>query len=121
MSRREVLTLSSANSSSTRDLSRQWARGPGVVRSSSPKKRRPASSKRWQDDAACQGQGHFFYVPDYPLTDAAKARITRAKAVCAGCPVSQQCRSFAHRNKMSGVWGGVLIAPFEHRGGGRES
>ena len=112
-STREPTPSSSSYSSpraSTPHRSRAELARRGLSRSTTAKR-----SYRWQDDAACKDHGVFFYVPEYPLTDAAKLRITRAKAVCTGCPVRQACLSFAHRNHMSGVWGGVLIAPLGYK------
>lgn len=32
---------------------------------------------------------------------------SRAKAVCAVCPIRAECAEFGEWNKMTGVWGGV--------------
>ena len=35
-------------------------------------------------------------------------QITQAKAICAGCPVRQQCLAFALNTRQNhGVWGGM--------------
>ncbi|HDH24948.1 MAG TPA: WhiB family transcriptional regulator [Actinobacteria bacterium] len=39
------------------------------------------------------------------------ASSTRAKAVCGGCPVRDECLSYAFEFRMtSGIWGGVSAA-----------
>jgi hypothetical protein len=55
--------------------------------------------------------GRFFFVPEYPLSDAAKARVKEAKRICQRCPVVAQCGNYARHHSLSGVWGGTLIAP----------
>lgn len=55
----------------------------------------------WEEFGACAGQGHDrFFDDDDP---------TEAKAVCAGCPVVEPCRTFALAGGASlfGVWGGT--------------
>ena len=69
----------------------------------------PRSSRRWQDEAACKGMGVSFFIPEIPLTPLTTVLVARAKAVCATCPVTEECRRYATRNNASGVWGGVLL------------
>jgi len=69
---------------------------------------RPASITRggWRDRAACRGAKN----PDlwFPRPGAAGASDTRkAKAVCAGCPVTGPCLEFALSSGARGTWGGV--------------
>jgi WhiB family transcriptional regulator, redox-sensing transcriptional regulator len=53
----------------------------------------------WRDSSACSGMTELFF-PDTTAT-------TAAKAVCADCPVTEQCRSFADEHLIPhGVWGG---------------
>lgn len=52
----------------------------------------------WQDEAECRGLTPLFYS-DIP------ADLERAKAVCAICPVSNECRE-AGKTEAFGVWGG---------------
>ena len=58
----------------------------------------------WREAAACldvQDQVSFF--PD--KEDA--VAIARAKAVCSGCPVADECLSWAlETNQTEGIWGG---------------
>lgn len=71
----------------------------------------PRFSKRpWQDDAACRGMGVTFFIPEVPLTPLTAVLVQRAKAVCATCPVAEECLLYARRRQASGVWGGVLLA-----------
>jgi len=55
----------------------------------------------WRDHAACKDKpGHIFF-PEKGET------ATQAKAVCAGCPVVNECLSFALDEEIRhGVWGG---------------
>lgn len=56
----------------------------------------------WMDDALCAQTDPEAFFPD-------KGGSTRAaKAVCAACPVRQQCLDYAlaHR-ETSGIWGGL--------------
>lgn len=57
----------------------------------------------WRESAACidRPEVDFFSAPD------ATAEIARAKAVCAGCPVLDDCLGFAiETNQPDGIWGG---------------
>ena len=55
----------------------------------------------WMEDAACAGLDAESFFPekdDVALT---------AKAVCAGCPVIDQCLEYAVDNMLVGIWGGM--------------
>ncbi len=56
----------------------------------------------WHQKAACRGQGtHSFFsgAPD---------NLDRARAVCAGCPVREQCYQYAMADPdLVGVWAGI--------------
>ena len=55
----------------------------------------------WYDLAACRGVGpHEFYLDRGDST-------ARALAICAGCPVRQQCAEFAVERNEPGIWGGL--------------
>jgi WhiB family transcriptional regulator, redox-sensing transcriptional regulator len=55
----------------------------------------------WREDAACFGASGVDFFADDPLT------LGRAKALCAGCPVRDDCLAFAiETNQSQGVWGG---------------
>lgn len=63
----------------------------------------------WQYDAACQGldSAHFF-SPDAERGARRRSREAGAKAVCATCPVVQQCLEHAlSAREPYGVWGGL--------------
>lgn len=61
----------------------------------------------WQANAACQGLDPALFFAGYlpnglpdPNWDPAPA-----KAICASCPVAVQCREYADRSGVLGVWG----------------
>lgn len=58
----------------------------------------------WREGAACfdHPEVDFFAAPD------SSVELTRAKALCAGCSVREQCLVFAiETNQPDGVWGGL--------------
>jgi WhiB family redox-sensing transcriptional regulator len=55
----------------------------------------------WTENAACKGKGHLFFEDDH-LTI-----VRKAKAVCATCPVVDQCLVYAMDHNEFGVWGGM--------------
>lgn len=58
----------------------------------------------WRVDAACRGFDAYAFFPD----EGDAAGIARAKAVCAGCPVADECLAYAvETNQTEGVWGGA--------------
>ncbi|MBA2426413.1 MAG: WhiB family transcriptional regulator [Actinobacteria bacterium] len=60
-------------------------------------------SPRWHVLAACDGtdeDGTIFF-PEHGHSAA------RAKAICARCPVVEQCLEWAIQHEDSGVWGGT--------------
>lgn len=64
-----------------------------------------AGPEGWQDQAACTGMGNDLFFPERgdPNADTAAA-----KAVCAGCPVRQECADYALTNRLTfGIWGGL--------------
>lgn len=65
-------------------------------------------SLRWQERGACSDvDTDVFYVgPERGPT--LVALEARAKTICASCPVIQQCREYALRNREPyGIWGGL--------------
>lgn len=67
----------------------------------------PIEYEEWQEAAACRGREDvdFFPTPDDD------AGIARARAVCAGCPVVDDCLAFAiETNQSEGIWGGMTAA-----------
>jgi WhiB family redox-sensing transcriptional regulator len=56
----------------------------------------------WRSEAACRNMDPAIFFPEGPGTGAAKAR-----AVCADCPVRQQCFDYAEEApELDGIWGG---------------
>ena len=56
----------------------------------------------WVSWAACAGQDTNLFYPNKHL------KAEAAKAVCARCPVAQQCLEYAlERNDQNGIWGGL--------------
>jgi WhiB family redox-sensing transcriptional regulator len=61
---------------------------------------------KWRDLAACQDVDSSVFFP-VGTTGAALVRINNAKAICATCPVQEECLTFAvATNQEFGVWGG---------------
>ncbi len=67
------------------------------------------SEYEWQYEGACVGlESARFFSPDAERGRARAGREERAKAVCASCPVIEQCREHALRaQEPYGVWGGL--------------
>ena len=69
----------------------------------------PTTSTDFFDDAACQDADTTVF---FPVSDTFAGE---AKAVCATCPVAEQCLEYAISTHQSdGVWGG-LTAVERHR------
>lgn len=68
-----------------------------------------ADEWEWQLHAACQGySSSVFFHPDGERGSARAHRASRAKAICASCPVIEQCRQHAlAAHEPYGVWGGL--------------
>lgn len=66
----------------------------------------------WQLHAACRDlDSAVFFHPEYKRGPVKMARETRAKQVCAGCPVIEACRRHALSvQEPYGVWGGLTTA-----------
>ncbi|MGH8897051.1 MAG: WhiB family transcriptional regulator [Egibacteraceae bacterium] len=61
----------------------------------------------WQAHAACRGMPVEDFFPA-GATGAALDRIAYAKAVCAVCPVREDCLEYAlGTGQLDGVWGGL--------------
>jgi WhiB family transcriptional regulator, redox-sensing transcriptional regulator len=64
-------------------------------------------ARNWWDLAACHaGNAELFF----PVSEVGPARlqVARAKAVCARCPVRQDCLDYAMTtHQVHGVWGGL--------------
>jgi WhiB family transcriptional regulator, redox-sensing transcriptional regulator len=63
----------------------------------------------WRLRAACRDVDSTVFFPrDGERTPERDARETRAKAICASCPVIRQCAAYAIRyDERYGVWGGL--------------
>ncbi len=63
----------------------------------------------WQMKAACRGlDSEMFFHPEGERGTAKEVRERAAKALCATCPVIEQCRAHALRvREPFGVWGGL--------------
>ena len=64
----------------------------------------------WQDRAACRGPNHRIFFPPSQLERRSEKRMRekRAKEICAGCPVLQDCRHYAITiREQHGIWGGL--------------
>ena len=64
----------------------------------------------WQVRAACRGpQAAAFFPPSsFERKEEKEARESRAKAICAGCPVREPCLEYALRiREPHGIWGGL--------------
>jgi len=63
----------------------------------------------WQLKGLCRGvDSSFFFHPDGERGQARAQREARAKAMCARCPVLEQCRRHALSvHEPYGVWGGM--------------
>jgi WhiB family redox-sensing transcriptional regulator len=60
----------------------------------------------WMARGACRDHPGVNFFPDAPARGIAPD-VAPALAVCAGCPVTYQCREFAEEHGETGVWGGT--------------
>lgn len=60
----------------------------------------------WRAQAACSGYPNTLF---FPTSDVAEdAIVEKAKAVCAVCPVIEDCLEYAlETNQRAGIWGGT--------------
>jgi len=68
------------------------------------------SDAGWQSYAACRGENpDWFFAPGHmEKKEERAAREAQAKAICARCPVRQQCLSFSlETREPHGIWGGL--------------
>ncbi|MGH9063395.1 MAG: WhiB family transcriptional regulator [Acidimicrobiales bacterium] len=64
----------------------------------------------WQGRAACRGpHASIFFPPShFERKEEKHVRESRAKAICAGCPVRRECLDYALRiREPHGIWGGL--------------
>ncbi|MDY2941756.1 MAG: WhiB family transcriptional regulator [Varibaculum sp.] len=63
----------------------------------------------WQQQAACRDYStEMFFHPDGERGGTRRRRAMKAKAICATCPVLEQCRNYAlAAHEPYGIWGGM--------------
>ena len=61
----------------------------------------------WRERAACRGEDPELFFPASSVGFVYNAQVTRAKAVCNGCPVRAECLSEALASPQVGIWGGL--------------
>lgn len=60
----------------------------------------------WRAHAACSGYPNTLFFPTADGLE--EGSIERAKAICAVCPVIDECLQYAlETNQRSGIWGGT--------------
>jgi WhiB family redox-sensing transcriptional regulator len=65
------------------------------------------SAANWRSAGACRSADPDLF---FPISSAglAERQIARAKVICAGCGVRQQCLDFAlSHDQVYGIWGGT--------------
>lgn len=59
----------------------------------------------WMKQAACRGQDTSLF---FPSKGPSPARVARVRALCAGCPVREECLDYAITTEhIMGTWGGL--------------
>ncbi len=67
----------------------------------------PRSAVNWRSAGACRSADPDLFFP-VSSTGPAARQIARAKMICAGCTVRQECLDFAvTHGQMYGIWGGT--------------
>ena len=62
----------------------------------------------WRDHGACVGYDDLFYSAEDELKGVRRRKEAAAKAICAACPVREDCLQFAiEAGELYGVWGGM--------------
>lgn len=74
--------------------------------------------EEWTVDAACRGMGPELFYPDIRDDDkTTKARIAKAKKICASCPVQAECLEYIMSKPSyndDGIWGGTTTRERKH-------
>lgn len=75
---------------------------------------------KWMESSACKGvEVEAFFEEAMPIGRPRNNPVEpRYKALCAACPVRQQCEDFAHQSQSVGVWGGIVMTARYHSGRG---
>lgn len=64
-------------------------------------------ARHWRELAACDGEDVEVFFP-VGVAGPAVWQVSQAKAICAGCPVREECLSFALRTGQDhGIWAGL--------------
>ena len=87
----------------------------------------PAVDTAWRDEAACRdADPDIFFPPGRDHVD--RPSTARARAICAGCPVLDDCLAHAiATDQPDGIWGGLntterrRLARSRHHAGGAAS
>lgn len=81
-------------------------RGAGASRDARPRGTGLGTGD-WRAHAACRHEDPELFFPP-GRDDAAGEQIAAAKAVCARCPVAEECLAFALKHRIrDGIWGGL--------------
>jgi WhiB family transcriptional regulator, redox-sensing transcriptional regulator len=68
-----------------------------------------ADGENWRSSGACQTADPDLFFP-ISSTGPAEKQIARAKMICAGCQVRQECLEFALTHEQTyGIWGGTTV------------
>ncbi len=60
----------------------------------------------WTEHANCKGQVELFFSPAGEQPRQRARREVKAAQLCLGCPVLEECRSWAREHRESGFWAG---------------
>ncbi|MCB0982439.1 MAG: WhiB family transcriptional regulator [Acidimicrobiaceae bacterium] len=66
----------------------------------------PNTDRDWMADSACKGRTRLFFPPKAERPQARARREAKARRICMGCPVLEQCREYARANHEYGFWAG---------------
>lgn len=64
-------------------------------------------NRGWRLRAACAGQENLFFAVDGEGKKGCREREDRARALCAACPVRDDCLDWALPRHVLGIWGGL--------------
>ncbi|WP_051062794.1 WhiB family transcriptional regulator [Ilumatobacter nonamiensis] len=65
-----------------------------------------SSNGDWKMHAACRGRLELFFARKAERPQARIRRQEKAKRLCDGCPVLDECRTAARNNREYGYWAG---------------
>jgi hypothetical protein len=68
---------------------------------------RAGPGREWRSEAACRGSDPELFFPTAEADQARKGQVAAAKAVCARCPVRQECLTEALARIPYGIAGGL--------------